>query len=80
MIGRGLPIGSMKISTIPPQASPSSSAIIESGEKAALATVIGATGSTPGKESAKMLIRADGSSVGSIGGGLHRSRCLGAGP
>ena len=43
--------------------------IIESGEKAALATVIGATGSTPGKESAKMLIRADGSSVGSIGGG-----------
>ena len=43
--------------------------IIDNGEKAALATVVGATGSTPGKESAKMLIRADGSSVGSIGGG-----------
>jgi xanthine dehydrogenase accessory factor len=43
--------------------------ILESGERAALATVIGSTGSTPGKESAKMLIRADGSSLGSIGGG-----------
>ncbi len=43
--------------------------IIESGETAALATVVGATGSTPGKESAKMLIRADGSAIGSIGGG-----------
>lgn len=43
--------------------------ILEEGERAAVATVIGATGSTPGKESAKMLIRADGSSVGSIGGG-----------
>ncbi len=43
--------------------------IIEKGERAALATVVGSTGSTPGKESAKMLIRADGTSVGSIGGG-----------
>lgn len=43
--------------------------VIESGERGALATVIGATGSTPGKESAKMLIREDGSTVGTIGGG-----------
>ena len=43
--------------------------LTESGEKAALATVVGSTGSTPGKEGAKMLVRADGSTVGTIGGG-----------
>jgi xanthine dehydrogenase accessory factor len=43
--------------------------LIERGEKAALATVVGSTGSTPGKESAKMLVRADGTTLGSIGGG-----------
>ncbi len=43
--------------------------VLETGERAALATVVRSTGSTPGKESAKMLIRADGSSFGSIGGG-----------
>jgi xanthine dehydrogenase accessory factor len=43
--------------------------LIESGARGALATVIGSTGSTPGKESAKMLIREDGSTVGTIGGG-----------
>ncbi len=43
--------------------------LLESGQRGALATVIGATGSTPGKESAKMLVREDGSSVGTIGGG-----------
>lgn len=43
--------------------------LLESGERAALATVIRSTGSTPGKEAAKMLVRADGTSVGSIGGG-----------
>jgi len=43
--------------------------IIERGENAALATVIGCKGSTPGKESAKMLIRADGTCIGTIGGG-----------
>jgi len=43
--------------------------LIEQGEKGALATVIAATGSTPGKESAKMLVRADGTTVGTIGGG-----------
>ena len=43
--------------------------IRESGEKAALATIVSKRGSTPRKESAKMLIRSDGSIVGSIGGG-----------
>ena len=39
------------------------------GEPAALATIIRRTGSTPRKDAAKMLIRQDGTSVGSIGGG-----------
>ncbi len=43
--------------------------LLEKGQRGALATVIGATGSTPGKESAKMLVRDDGSTVGTIGGG-----------
>jgi xanthine dehydrogenase accessory factor len=43
--------------------------LLASGGRGALATVIGATGSTPGKEGAKMLVRADGSTVGTIGGG-----------
>ncbi len=43
--------------------------LIGSGRRGALATVIGARGSTPGKEGAKMLVRDDGSTVGTIGGG-----------
>ena len=43
--------------------------LLESGRRGALATVIGATGSTPGKESARMLVRDDGSTAGTIGGG-----------
>jgi xanthine dehydrogenase accessory factor len=43
--------------------------LIEVGRRGAVATVIGSRGSTPGKESAKMLVRDDGSTVGSIGGG-----------
>ncbi len=39
------------------------------GEIAALATVVSAKGSTPRAESSKMLIRSDGSILGSIGGG-----------
>jgi xanthine dehydrogenase accessory factor len=41
----------------------------QSGEPAALCTVLLARGSTPGKETMKMLVRADGSSLGSVGGG-----------
>ena len=45
------------------------SKLLSEGHRGALATVIGASGSTPGKESAKMLVREDGSTVGTIGGG-----------
>jgi xanthine dehydrogenase accessory factor len=38
-------------------------------EDAALVTVISASGSTPREEGAKMLVRADGSILGTIGGG-----------
>lgn len=40
-----------------------------SGEPAALATIVSTLGSTPGKDPMKMLVRADGSIVGSVGGG-----------
>jgi xanthine dehydrogenase accessory factor len=39
------------------------------GEEAALVTVVSATGSTPREEGAKMLVRPDGSIIGTIGGG-----------
>ena len=39
------------------------------GEEAALVTIVSATGSTPREEGAKMLVKANGSIVGSIGGG-----------
>jgi len=41
----------------------------DEGEEAALATVTAVNGSTPREEGTKMLIRADGSIMGSIGGG-----------
>ncbi len=41
----------------------------EAGERAALATIIRRIGSTPRKDSAKMLIREDGTALGSVGGG-----------
>ena len=43
--------------------------LIAEGRRGALATIIGVTGSTPGKESAKLLVRDDGSTVGTVGGG-----------
>lgn len=39
------------------------------GEEAALVTLISASGSTPRGEGAKMLVRADGSILGTVGGG-----------
>ena len=41
----------------------------ERGEPAALATVIGTRGSTPGRSAMKMLVRADGTTRGTVGGG-----------
>ncbi len=39
------------------------------GEPAALCTVLLTRGSTPGKDTMKMLVRGDGSAIGSVGGG-----------
>ena len=46
------------------------------GEEAALVTVISVTGSTPREEGAKMLVRADGSIVGTIGGGRIEAQAI----
>ena len=43
--------------------------ITAKGEEAALVTIVSATGSTPREVGTKMLVRADGSLIGSIGGG-----------
>ena len=40
-----------------------------SGERCALATIVEVNGSIPSFESAKMLVRADGTILGTIGGG-----------
>ncbi len=41
------------------------------GEEVALVTIIGSTGSTPQRVGAKMLVYADGRTVGTIGGGCY---------
>jgi xanthine dehydrogenase accessory factor len=43
------------------------------GEAAALATIVSTQGSTPGKLPMKMLVRSDGTFVGSVGGGCLES-------
>lgn len=43
--------------------------ILESGRRGALATIIGTEGSTPGKLGARLLVRDDGSTLGTVGGG-----------
>jgi len=47
--------------------------LIAEGRRGALATIIRVSGSTPGKESAKLLVRDDGSTVGTVGGGCTES-------
>jgi len=51
---------------------------IRRGEPAAMATVIEASGSTPRGISAKMLVWADGRSVGTVGGGPVEARVIAA--
>ncbi|MCL2679015.1 MAG: XdhC family protein [Dehalococcoidia bacterium] len=46
------------------------------GEEAALVTVIAVSGSTPREEGAKMLVRADGSIMGTIGGGAVENAAI----
>lgn len=43
--------------------------VLARGERAALATVVRASGSTPQQPGARLLLRADGSVVGTVGGG-----------
>ncbi len=46
------------------------------GDPAALATVIAVSGSVPRHEGSKMLVRSDGSFVGTVGGGAMESRVI----
>lgn len=48
----------------------------EAGEACALCTIVKTTGSTPGKTSMKMLVRRDGSFVGTVGGGCLEAEVL----
>jgi xanthine dehydrogenase accessory factor len=50
---------------------------LESGESAALVTVVATGGSTPQRVGAKMLVYADGRSVGTIGGGCYENDAAG---
>lgn len=49
---------------------------IQRGEPAAVATVVEARGSTPRKAGAKMLVYADGRTVGTVGGGPLEARVI----
>src|SRR3954452_16736801 len=46
---------------------------LEKGEEAALVTIVSATGSTPQRVGAKMVVYADGRMVGTIGGGCYEN-------
>src|SRR5437660_5022541 len=48
-------------------------AALERGEAAALVTIVAARGSTPQRVGAKMLVFADGRTVGTIGGGCYEN-------
>jgi xanthine dehydrogenase accessory factor len=50
---------------------------LERGEAAALVTIVSARGSTPQRVGAKMLVFADGRTVGTIGGGCYESDAFG---
>jgi xanthine dehydrogenase accessory factor len=49
------------------------SAVLASGGKAALVTIVRANGSTPQRVGAKMLVHEDGRTVGTIGGGCYEN-------
>jgi xanthine dehydrogenase accessory factor len=50
--------------------------LTEAGEPCALCTIVKTAGSTPGKTSMKMLVRRDGSFVGTVGGGCLEAEVL----
>lgn len=51
-------------------------AALDAGQRAAMLTLVHSQGSTPRHSGAKMLLRADGSVVGTIGGGTLEERAL----
>ena len=51
--------------------------VMARGERAALVTIVRASGSTPQRAGAKMLLLEDGRTVGTIGGGCYESDALG---
>jgi xanthine dehydrogenase accessory factor len=56
---------------------PAAAAALERGEPAALVTIVRSAGSTPQRTGAKMLVFADGRTVGTIGGGCYENDALG---
>src|SRR6266576_7074656 len=50
---------------------------LERGDEAALVTIVSAQGSTPQRVGAKMLVFADGRTVGTIGGGCYENDAFG---
>ncbi|HEY6507132.1 MAG TPA: XdhC family protein, partial [Vicinamibacterales bacterium] len=50
---------------------------LEVGEETALVTIVSANGSTPQRVGAKMLVYADGRTVGTIGGGCYENDAFG---
>jgi xanthine dehydrogenase accessory factor len=56
---------------------PAAASAIERGEPAALVTIVRASGSTPQRTGAKMLVYADGRIVGTIGGGCYENDAVG---
>ena len=56
---------------------PAAADALERGEPAALVTIVRSAGSTPQRTGAKMLVFADGRTVGTIGGGCYENDALG---
>jgi xanthine dehydrogenase accessory factor len=50
---------------------------LEAGEETALVTIVSSNGSTPQRVGAKMLVYADGRTVGTIGGGCYENDAFG---
>ncbi|MBI5288452.1 MAG: XdhC family protein, partial [Chloroflexi bacterium] len=50
--------------------------LMEAGEPFALATLVDAHGSTPQKVGARLLVRADGTATGTLGGGCIEAEVL----
>jgi len=55
---------------------PAAASALERGEPAALVTIVRSTGSTPQRTGAKMLVFADGRTVGTIGGGCYENESI----